>query len=70
MKPGIGWAQCIELSPPFAYSANGKLPPDSALGQVDFSLWVIRTDDSVFKICTNYIAKTKRFSCEERNLNI
>ena len=34
LKPGVGWTQSIEMSPPFAYSDNGKLPETSALGQV------------------------------------
>jgi ubiquinone/menaquinone biosynthesis C-methylase UbiE len=37
LKHGKGWAQCAELSPPFAYSENGKLPQESALGEVSFS---------------------------------
>ena len=36
LKPGKGWAQCAELSPPFAFSENGKLPQESALGKVYF----------------------------------
>jgi ubiquinone/menaquinone biosynthesis C-methylase UbiE len=34
LKPGMGWIQCAEMSPPFAHSDNGNLPPDSALGEV------------------------------------
>ena len=36
LKPGTGWAQCIETGYPYCCSENDSLPADSALQKVNF----------------------------------
>lgn len=68
LKPGVGWTQCIELSPPFAYSENGKLPQDSALGQVNLADSCLIPSAS--NTCTSSTVVRRNFSCEGTKLNI
>lgn len=46
LKPGTGWAQCLEFGYPYCLSENNTLPKDSPLSKVDFV--VNYFNDSVF----------------------
>jgi hypothetical protein len=34
LKPGLGWAQCIEFGYPYCISENNSLPQDAPLSKV------------------------------------
>jgi len=38
LKPGTGWAQCLEFGYPYCLSENDKLPKDAPLSKVDIVL--------------------------------